>query len=437
MKSARSNSFTTQAALLLLTGFLTACGGGGGEGSFSFTDDEPTVLERCVEIDVGSSNPTVPQCSLEDLPFIGQLHSSPDVDEIMDRVLAEESWMEDRFRAVLQRMSQPERDLFRAVRGIVIQDQINPSFYIELTASIYLSPYHLWVTSDEFDSIETTTDPRAGNGSVFQFQEHFRYVDPDGNHGFFRAVTQNGSRSEDDSFYDTLVLLYHELAHANDFFPYSRVSGLPQNEDTPAQVLGPIINGNYSASFLSDGLASGSLALQSTELKRLAETLYFGVPADSDQTSWSPADLGTEFDADVASDLYAYSNQYEDFAMLFEEIAMQRFHQFEREVLFTDFDDDFTTCSQLVIRWGQRARVEDSEIQDRALFAASSILPDEEANFTDLVNSFTAETQITPGQDVCTRYFGARPSAGVFNTHGYSWRASSHSVRDRLVRQQH
>lgn len=433
MNTDQSSQSISYFLMFLLVILLPGCGGGGGDGSFSFGNQEPSLLERCVEIDLSQSNPNIPACSLEELPFIGQLHSSPDADDIMARVLAEDSWMEERFRAVLERMTQPERDLFRAVRGIVIQDQINPSFYIELTAAIYLSPYHLWVTADELNSIARTTDPRAGNDDVFQFQEFFRYVNGSGDHAFFTVGDGEVPRTVDDSFYDTTVLLYHELAHANDFFPYSRVSGLEQNSDTPRDALGPVVNGRYSATLLSDSLSSGSLALQSTELDRLAETLYFGVSATSTHLGWSATDLGTEFEGDIASDLYAYSNQFEDFAMLFEEMAMQRFQQLNREVVFTDYSASFDSCSDLVIRWGQRSRIEVSDIQERALLAASSVSPDEESNFEDLVNSFDGETQITPGTDVCTHFFGAAARPSPFNSKAQNWRSTHLSVRDRII----
>jgi hypothetical protein len=115
--------------------------------------------------------------------------------------------------------------------------------------------------------------------------------------------------------------MYHELAHASDFFPTTDRT-LDASESIYANALGRIV----ARTLASDALAT-QYPLQSAEMKALGQVLFQGTAANDVQKAYSAADVGRLFGSDRASDDYAYSiyqdnNSREDLAMLFEEIMM-------------------------------------------------------------------------------------------------------------------
>ena len=59
-----------------------------------------SVLKPCAGLDIGDFQESY-SCRLSDLPFIGQEVATPDIDDIMSRVVVSHDWMGERFRDAL------------------------------------------------------------------------------------------------------------------------------------------------------------------------------------------------------------------------------------------------------------------------------------------------------------------------------------------------
>ena len=117
---------------------------------------------------------------------------------------------------------------------------------------------------------------------------------------------------------------------------------------------------------------------------------------------YSAADIGGWFDPDLANDLYAYSSQYEDLAMLFEEMMMYVNYGISRDVAFTTVpteDDPDVTCSDYVVRWGVRNRIGAPQVVPRLQRVLEELLPDRD--FTAELLGLPTPTPMTAGRDWC------------------------------------
>jgi hypothetical protein len=132
-----------------------------------------------------------------------------------------------------------------------------------------------------------------------------------------------------------------------------------------------------SKNYLSNGL-SDKYPLDDKDLKDLAGVLYRGEKPSDYLKSLTISDVGQKFEKQGANDLYNFNNQFEDFAMLFEETMMKYHFDIDRDVAFLDKNDSYK------IGWGMRTKIATDEVKDRAKYVASSLLPDE----TDWDNFF-------------------------------------------------
>ena len=164
-------------------------------------------------------------------------------------------------------------------------------------------------------------------------------------------------------------MLYHELAHANDFFPRS----------VHANLQGPTLLDDFykrtnNKALISDQLSNFS-PLQSSEMYGLANVSFKGETANATQKSYEPSDVTSFFRPDHASDYYAYSSTREDVAMLFEESLMSHRYAISRDVAVTDAPEN-ASGSTITVNWGQRGRIGESAIKPRAEFVITEILPE-------------------------------------------------------------
>ena len=309
-------------------------------------------------------------CTLTELPLIGLRSSAPSVDLIMEHVLVSHDWMGERFETFLRSLD-PYSDfanMLRATTAVVISSEIRPSFYWSLTGAIYLDPDSLWLTAEERDVINEQPDFRSGFGSTLNFVTPWRYV-KNNNYAFTGyAISQRYSRSLLEIEADLGSLLYHELAHANDVMPQSKLnSGLDQSDIFFNQAQsGVVVNETVSA----------INPLQSAELFALADVRYRGAEASAQQQAYTPADIAGFFFPDSASDFYAYSTDYEDLAMLFEETMMSLRYQIQRDIAVTNKPVNPTSADSYIVSQGQRNRVGSDLLRPRASTAVQHLLPE-------------------------------------------------------------
>ena len=320
------------------------------------------------------SNTLSSSCTLANLPLLAQENISLSVNNIMDRVVVSHQWMGDRFKDFLVNNDDNNdfKRLLRATTAIVISYDIRPSFYWAATGAIYLDAENFWLTPQERDTINEAPDFRTHFGNDLQFSMPWRYVKDNQYANRYFSKEQRVTRTSNDGFYRLASLLYHELAHANDFFPSTE--WFTHNEQTR------ILDAATNTSFESDKL-SISLPLQSQKMRDLAQVSFSGETANTTQNSYQPVDIKAFFSPDTANDFYAYSSLFEDYAMLFEEFMMQNRFQVFRDVAITNNPTgDNISAQDYIVTWGQRGRIGEENIKPRVAFSASRVLPEFDSN---------------------------------------------------------
>jgi len=319
------------------------------------------------------SNQLTSSCPLEKLPLIAHQSLTPTVEDIMSRVVVSHRWMGDRFRDFLLHNDNNNdfKNLLRATTAIVISYDVRPSFYWAATGAIYLDPKNFWLSPDERDTINESPDYRASFGRELQFTMPWRYIKDNDYATDYPSETIRITRNENDGLYRLASLLYHELAHANDFFPKTEWF----IHDQSSRVLDAALSTNFE----SDNLAI-AYPLFGDEIYALAQVSFSGETATSFQKSYLPSDIKDFFKIEVANDYYNYSSPREDYAMLFEELMMQTRYQVLRDTAVTNLPSgENTSIRDYIVAWGQRGRIGETNIKDRVEFVTKRILPEFES----------------------------------------------------------
>ncbi|WP_394205451.1 hypothetical protein [Shewanella waksmanii] len=356
--------------------------------TFAYKADSPyaSALEQCVY-----SNQLNQPCALNSLPLIGQQSQPADKQGILDRVLVSHQWMGENFERFLMELD-PHDDfatLLQSVTAIVISYDIRPSFYWVLTGAIYLDPNDLWLTPYQRDTINEAPDYRAGFSNELGFLMPWRYVKDNQYVSYIDDISMRNSRDLQQLNADLASLLYHELAHANDFFPrsvHSSLSGPTLYDD--------YVRRNDNQLLVSDQLTA-QYPLNSQELFDLADVRFRGESATEVQKAYTPSDISGFFSADRASDSYAYSTSREDAAMLLEEAMMSHRYGILRDVGVTDSPDN-ATSSNITVDWGQRGRIGQLILESRAALVINQMLP--ELNGQSVVQALPAPIPMIQGQ---------------------------------------
>lgn len=354
----------------------------------AYRPDSPyaNVLANCVY-----SNQLNDSCTINTLPLIGQTSSDLNRETILNRVLVSHDWMGDNFAAFLAQMD-PDSDfarLLQSVTAVVISYDVRPSFYWVVTGAIYLDPNDLWLTPSQRDTINEAPDYRSNFGNDLNFVMPWRYVKDNQYASLGVPITVRANRTLAQINPDLASLLYHELAHANDFFPRSVHATL-----TGPRLLDDYSRRNASKSLISDQV-SNTYPLTSTEMMGLANVSFLGAAASNVQKAYQASDVSTFFSTDIASDFYAYSSTREDTAMLFEEAMMSYRYQILRDVAVTN-KPAILTADSLIIDWGQRGRIAQDSLENRAALVIDEMLP--ELNGISLIESLPEPMNMVQGQ---------------------------------------
>jgi hypothetical protein len=368
-------------------------------------------------------------CALSTLPFLHQTTGGavPTVAQIMDRVLVSHDWQGRNFEAFLQ-ANVDKTDLLRLFNGvtaIVIGAHVRPSFYYAVTGAIYLDADNFWLTADERDVIDEAPDFRSDFDRDLQYSGVWRYVDVTTNTNIFLPfkATERVSRDVGYLSQESNWLLYHELGHASDFLPVP-VRGALNSTLSAWGNIAP----RYSASQLPSDRLAALYPLQSAEMKALAEikfitgpvsdgTLVNGIPYSTLKT-YTPAQVGAFFAPDRATDEYSYSTIREDLTMTFEEVMMVRNHNWRRDVAMTDKATPTSTSDTLVVRWGQRGRIGETQIRPRAQFVVGEIAPWLDAAAT--VGALPPPIAMRPGESWKANLVVPAPPGGMASAMAFS-----------------
>lgn len=308
-------------------------------------------------------------CRLSRLPYIGQETTAPTKADIMARTVISHPWMAERFSQLLDEMPAEIYQLFRGVTGIVIGADIRPSYYWAVSGAIYLDPADLWVTDSERRTISQAPDFRSEFARELAFSSLSRYVQGD-NYAwdYYPLDGEVSHRPLALVVKPMAALLFHELAHANDFIPPALVAH-SNSHNTPLEQVIVFEADNVSLDLKARAPLSSQL------LYDLAAVMYHGAKANTMQKSLSATTVGLNFQVDGANDPYAYASLFEDTAMLFEEVMMKYHFNIDRDVAFTDAPVTAEAyCDDYVVRWGQRNRIGDPLVKSRAEIVVQQLL---------------------------------------------------------------
>ena len=345
------------------------------------------LLKSCLVIQDGMET-----CRLSDLPLIGQKSSSPTIPETIDRLVVSHDWMGERFRQALDRLPQDIQILMKAVTGVVIDDDVRPSFY-GVSGAIYIDPAYLWLTREEKATINKEEDYRAGFGRDLSFVPLSRFVIGNDYAYDFYSLDGTETRTLDDIYHNFGRLLYHELAHANDFFPPTQIPDLDSDQSVFDAMK------STEPERISYRLRE-SIPLTSNIMKELAGVLFGGEKPSQEQKIFTAGDIGSFFEKDGANDEYNYFSSFEDVAMLFEEVMMKFHFSMDRDIAFTNRPTDLdATCNSYIVGWGSRMRIGDPLVRSRAAFVATELLPDQD--FTDFFNDLDEPLKMDVGAGWC------------------------------------
>lgn len=377
--------------------------------TINFADIEPvntnssyvSVLKPCVLAE--SSNDF---CSLAKLPIMGLESDTLSVDDVMARVLVSHQWQADNFRLLLESYPVELLALFKGLTAVVIDADIRPSHYRTETGAIYLDPGYLWTTVAHKETISKAEDYRAGFADPLAFRTLSRYTKDDNYVYNYGSLNDNSTRTLGDISLLLARLLLHELAHVNDFMPLDRYSDL----DTSLNVDGAILSLGLGAT-ISDQLYD-FVPLTSSLLMDLAEVMFFGRTPTTAEKAISASNVSTAFSNDSASDDYAYSNQYEDLAMLFEAAMMKYFWDVDYDLAITGKpSNDGYYCNDYVIRWGVRNRLGDAAVGARAKFVTDALMPN--LDMDDFYNNLEEPRYMLAGSDWCLPTIFSETGAGL------------------------
>ena len=312
-------------------------------------------------------------CSLSTLPYLHQetTGNEPSVDQIMSRVLVSHDWMGDVFQQFITGDDKSElRRLLNAVTAVVIGANLRPGFYHGVTGAIYMDADDFWLTPEQRDVIDEAPDFRSAFDRELAYSTLWRYTL--NNVNVFRPFPSTLRVSRDVSYllYETGWLMYHELAHANDFLPFGARASLVDSASPWDNV-----RTRYAAQQLTSDFVAQQFPLNSAEMKQLAQVKFFGATPDAMQRAYTPAQVWGYFSADRASDEYSYATTREDAAMLFEEFMMAYRHGIRRDTAFTDKVTPSSTGASVLVRGGQRGRIGDTAIKPRLEVVLQGLAP--------------------------------------------------------------
>lgn len=334
------------------------------EDIFSFNSNSPykNAIESCIYTNTLSDT-----CSFGTLPLVGQQTTNPSIDDILDRTLVSHDWMGNRFRQYLEQSAAgPDMlKLLRGVTAVVISYDVRPSFYWAATGAIYLDARNFWVTPEERDTLNEVPDYRSNFGNVLKFGVAWRYVKDNAPYmpGQSFSSAARDTRTFEALEADISWLMYHELGHANDFFPHNVWASLTNSDDPLTYFRN---NGTNSDVMVN------TYPLSSEQMKSLAKVSFSGETANDLQKSYLADDIEAFFEPDIAASYYSYLTEREDFATLFERFMMKYRLDASADIGIYNTEDN----SEVLITWGQRDRFNDPSIQDRTRFTVSNILPE-------------------------------------------------------------
>ena len=326
-------------------------------------------------------------CTVGELPFLGTEVDEPTVDDVMSRVLVSHRWMGDRLMERLDEFPADIRLLARSITVIVIASDIRPAYHWAGSGAIYLDADFFWETPEERAVVTMEEDYRSGFGSDMQLRIPWRLV----RNNVPLGLTAAGERAPRADRLPLFLafLLYHELSHAADFMPASKLSSLDPGR-TPWEAMR-----GFFADWPSSRLTRAH-PLRSALMLQLAQIFFGGAEPESEQLALLPDDVVDAFASDGAVDFYSYSSRFEDVADLHDAILMSYHHGYEKDIGIVGTEGE--TRSEAIVAWGQRGRMADANVVDRLRLVIDEMYPGDAQALHGYVNDRPAPLSMRRGE---------------------------------------
>lgn len=322
-------------------------------------------------------------CTVEQLPFIALSYPQAKIEDIISRVVVSHDWMGKRFEALLPKLPKEIITLLGSVTAIVISDNIRPSFYRTGSGAIYLDAANLWLSNEEKMTIDQNADYRQGFGDKLSYRFLHRFIKDNNYAYYYYPLNGTQARTLEDIIVPMASLLFHELAHANDFMPQSLLPSLTLTNSTSYEI-------NSLANQRVNIALQNSYPLTQQPLFDHATILYKGKIASSEQQSDSAGYLGSLMQTEGSNHLYGYLHSAEDVAMLFQASMLKKTLNVDMDTAFViKPEGENLTCSDYTVAWGERNRIGEQQSKQRALFVTQKLLPNTDFStfFNELENA--------------------------------------------------
>lgn len=278
------------------------------------------------------------------IPFLQKTEEETWTSTILQHTLVSDDWVTARFKTYLEQSPPEIQAMFSCVKGVMISGSIRPSYFTELSNSIYLDAGDFAETDEE----RATVDP-----------------DPDFRDAYFQDIAFNFSsimtRAGKSIFLDGDALLktrarldhviIHELAHACDFKAEALGGTLLSKKlpETPDSL----------AADLSHWLWGGDTASKSRAVRA------------------GPAAVGTVYAAEPFTHLYGYMAQTEHLAMLVQQRLFLEIHGITNLDVILDRSDERALASKLdkTVRWGMQSKLCQPEVFALSTETVNRVLP--------------------------------------------------------------
>lgn len=323
-------------------------------------------------------------CPLASLNFIANDaglildDDKPSKQEILNKLVVSDPWMSNNFSLLLDSMPDDLYRLFSSVTAIIIHRNIRPAFFLPSSGAIYLDPEYIWISESDRNQLSTVADYREAYSNDLNYISAYRYSKA-GNPAF---NNYEGSRTPEQTLHALSSLLFHELAHARDFFPLSVV--------TAANIqLNPYLM--TTGSGYTSEMLKNTAPLSNQTLFDIAEVKFLGVTASNFIQSLTATQVGNLFDSDSANDEYNYTSLAEDVAMLFEEAMMKQHYGIDRELAFiTPLIDTPSYCEDYSWDYSVINRFSETNVLNRVSLVINDLLPINTS--AEFLNNFDAGT---------------------------------------------
>lgn len=283
-------------------------------------------------------------CVVKELPLLEMNPQKISVNDILNRTLVTHQFLGEKFKQVLLKMPPETLALFGAVNGIVISSEVSTNAYWARSGFIYLSARLFCRSKDECQTLSKENDIQK---LPVKFVNDYIYNQ--------KSIWDESIQDDQILLYKVAATLFHELAHANDYFEPSYVrSNDFAKEKSYDELTFERMTVRQMVSQRMPGRPS------SVRLEHLAGIIYKNEEIKDEDLTLTPQSVVDEFLTNNTNDLYSHINHEEDMARLVEEALILTYFNIPRLIVFTDKSNS--------IVYAEKNRVAQPNLRTRVLY---------------------------------------------------------------------